>query len=113
MFVQSSTHEGFCLPVLEAMATGTAVVCTDAHGNRDFCVDGENCLLVGGRIEEVRGAIERLLADRALRERLGAAAIQTAARYAWEPQIDQLEQFLTDTATPRQRNVETGAFSNH
>ena len=105
MFVQTSTHEGFCLPVLEAMATGAPVVCTDAHGNRDFCVDGENCLLVDGRVDEVRGAIERLLADRALRERLGAAAIQTAARYAWEPQIDQLEQFLTDTATPRQLDL--------
>ena len=45
VFVQTSTHEGFCLPPLEAMATGGAVVCTDAHGNRDFCVDGENCLM--------------------------------------------------------------------
>ena len=40
VFVQTSTHEGFALPPLEAMATGGAVVCTDAHGNRDFCVDG-------------------------------------------------------------------------
>ena len=45
VFVQTSTHEGFCLPPLESMATGGAVVCTDAHGNRDFCVDGENCLM--------------------------------------------------------------------
>ena len=47
VFVQTSTHEGFCLPPLEAMATGGAVVCTDAHGNRDFCVDGVNCLMPG------------------------------------------------------------------
>ena len=45
VFVQTSRHEGFCLPVLEAMATGIPVVCTDAHGNRDFCRDGENCLM--------------------------------------------------------------------
>ena len=45
VFVQTSTHEGFALPPLESMATGGAVVCTDAHGNRDFCVDGENCLM--------------------------------------------------------------------
>ena len=38
MFVQTSRHEGFCLPPLEAMAAGAPVVCTDAHGNRDFCV---------------------------------------------------------------------------
>src|SRR5205823_2645801 len=45
VLVQTSTHEGFCLPPLEAMATGCAVVCTDAHGNRDFSVDGKNCLI--------------------------------------------------------------------
>ena len=45
VFVQTSIHEGFALPPLEAMATGGAVVCTDAHGNQDFCVDGENCLM--------------------------------------------------------------------
>src|SRR5205085_762288 len=44
-FVQTSRHEGFCLPVLEAMSAGAPVVCTDADGNRDFCVDGENCLM--------------------------------------------------------------------
>ena len=42
VFVQTSSHEGFCLPALESMATGGAVLCTDAHGNRDFCVDGED-----------------------------------------------------------------------
>ena len=49
VFLQTSTHEGFCLTVLEAMATGGAVVCTDAHGNRDFCADGENCLMPEAR----------------------------------------------------------------
>ena len=46
VFVQTSMHEGFCLPPLEAMAAGAPVVCTDANGNRDFCVDGQNCLMV-------------------------------------------------------------------
>ena len=63
VFVQTSTHEGFCLPPLEAMATGGAVVCTDAHGNRDFCVDGGNCLIPEPTVESVSGAIGRLLAD--------------------------------------------------
>ncbi len=74
MFVQTSTHEGFCLPPLEAMATGGAVVCTDAHGNRDFCVDGVNCLIPEPTVESVSAArSRRLLGDPALRERLGRA----------------------------------------
>jgi GT2 family glycosyltransferase len=101
IFVQTSTHEGFCLPALEAMATGAAVVCTDAHGNRDFCVDGENCLMPAGRTAEVRAAIARLLDDTTLRTRLGAAGIATAADYAWERRIDALERFLEGVATAR------------
>ena len=76
VFVQTSTHEGFCLPPLEAMATGGAVVCTDAHGNRDFCVDGENCLMPEPTVEAVSAAIGRLLADPELRARLGQAGIR-------------------------------------
>ncbi len=72
VFIQTSTHEGFALPPLESMATGGAVVCTDAHGNRDFCVDGDNCLMPepeAGVCERRAGAAAR---DPRLRERLGA-----------------------------------------
>jgi GT2 family glycosyltransferase/glycosyltransferase involved in cell wall biosynthesis len=100
-FVQTSTHEGFCLPVLESMATGGAVVCTDAHGNRDFCVDGENCLMVAAEPEAVAQAVSRVLADAPLRARLGAAGMQTAQRYDWPVRIDALERFLEDVARPR------------
>src|SRR6202043_1356752 len=75
VFVQTSTHEGFALPPLEAMATGAAVVCTDAHGNRDFCVDGVNCLMPEANPGAVSAALERLLADPELRERLGQTGI--------------------------------------
>jgi GT2 family glycosyltransferase/glycosyltransferase involved in cell wall biosynthesis len=102
VFVQTSTHEGFCLPALESMATGGAVVCTDAHGNRDFCVDGENCLIPDPTPAAVSAALARLLGDRELRERLGRAGIETAAQYAWERRIDALEAFLEEVARPRE-----------
>ncbi|MHB2001585.1 MAG: glycosyltransferase family 4 protein, partial [Solirubrobacteraceae bacterium] len=98
--VQTSTHEGFCLPPLESMATGGAVLCTDAHGNRDFCVDGVNSLMPEPSVEAVRAALMRLLSDRALRQRLGQAGIETAAEYAWERRIDALEAFLEGVARP-------------
>jgi len=91
VLVSTSTHEGFALPPLEAMAAGCAVVCTDAHGNRDFCVDGENCLMPEPAPDAVAAAIARLLDDRALRERLVAAGRETARHYGWEPRIDVLE----------------------
>ncbi len=101
VFVQTSTHEGFALPPLEAMATGAAVVCTDAHGNRDFCVDGVNCLMPEPSAGAVSAALARLLADPELRARLGRAGIETAADYAWERRIDALEGFFTRVAASR------------
>ena len=101
VFVQTSTHEGFCLPALEAMATGAAVVCTDAHGNRDFCVDGVNCLMPEPTVEGVSTAIRRLLDDRGLREQLGRAGIETAAAYDWDRRIDNLEEFYSRISAQR------------
>jgi glycosyltransferase involved in cell wall biosynthesis len=100
VFIQTSTHEGFALPPLESMATGGAVVCTDAHGNRDFCVDGENCLIPEPTVAAVSAALEALLGDAQMRERFGRAGLETAADYAWERRIDALEGFLTEVARP-------------
>jgi GT2 family glycosyltransferase len=106
VFVQTSTHEGFCLPPLEAMATGAAVVCTDAHGNRDFCIDGENCLMTEPTRDSVCAAVLRALTDPSLRERLGQAGVETAAGYAWERRIDALEEFLAQVALPSRVSVD-------
>jgi GT2 family glycosyltransferase/glycosyltransferase involved in cell wall biosynthesis len=105
VFVQTSTHEGFALPPLEAMATGAAVVCTDAHGNRDFCIDGVNCLMPEPTVAAVGAALERLLADPALRARLGRAGIETAHEYAWERRIDDLEAFYSRVSASRRMAV--------
>jgi glycosyltransferase involved in cell wall biosynthesis len=107
VFVQTSVHEGFCLPPLESMATGGAVVCTDAHGNRDFCRDGENCLMPEPTVTAVSGALTRLLGDSELRERMGREGIATAADFAWERRIDVLEQFLSEVAQPRRIEAST------
>ena len=101
VFVQTSTHEGFALPPLEAMATGAAVVCTDAHGNRDFCIDGVNCLMPAASPGAVSAALARLLAHPELRARLGRAGIETASEYGWERRIDALEGFFERVAGSR------------
>ena len=82
------------------MATGGAVVCTDAHGNRDYCVDGVNCLMPAPEPAAVAAAIGRALADPDLRRRLGEAGRATAAGYEWESRIDALERFMFEIARP-------------
>jgi glycosyltransferase involved in cell wall biosynthesis len=99
VFVLTSRHEGFGLPLLEAMAAGTAVVCTDGHGNRDFCRDGVNCLMPEARSDALAAALARLFADANLRGELAADGLRTAAEYDWERRIDALEHFLESLAS--------------
>ena len=103
VFVQTSIHEGFCLPLLEAMAAGTPVVSTDAHGNRDFCRHEENCLIADADPGAVSQALQRILGDAGLRARLIAAGLETAADYAWERRIDKLESFFGEVAATAPR----------
>jgi hypothetical protein len=93
-FVQTSRHEGFGLPIIEAMATGCPVITTDSHGNRDFCFDEVNCLVVEqDDVEGLARAIERLMADPELQEKLRTAGLQTAQKYRWSVVMDQLESY--------------------
>jgi GT2 family glycosyltransferase len=97
MFVQTSRHEGFCLPILEAMAAGCPVICTDAHGNRDFCFDGKNCLMVDqDDAEGLSKAIARMLDDKKLRERLSTEALKTVKDFRWGAIANKAEKFFNE-----------------
>jgi GT2 family glycosyltransferase len=97
--IQTSRHEGFCLPLLEAMTTGAPVICTDSNGNRDFIRDGENCIVVPQEdAEAVAQAIRRLFGDADLRARLSEAGRATAADFALEKIRERHRTFLTAVA---------------
>ena len=61
-----------CSTLFEAMASGKPVIATKTHTMASYVADGENGLLVKeGDAEALREALERLLSDPGLRERLG------------------------------------------
>jgi glycosyltransferase involved in cell wall biosynthesis len=81
-----SLYEGFSLPAIEAQACGRALVGTTGGALPEVAGrDGETALLVPpGDAAALAAALDRLLADRALRARLGAAGrARVERRWTW------------------------------
>ncbi len=92
LFVLASWWESFGLPPLEAMACSAAVVLTDSRGVREYARPEENCLLVPPRQPELlAAAIERVLTDPELADRLRRNGPPTAAQFTWAAAVDRFE----------------------
>lgn len=93
--VLCSHAEGMSNALLEYMAAGRPIVSTRVGAAQELIVDGVHGLLVPpGDACRLADAIERLLADRELAQRLGTAARQRALeRYSREAMVHRFEEF--------------------
>jgi glycosyltransferase involved in cell wall biosynthesis len=72
-------REGIPRSILEAMATGRAIITTDTSGCRETVVDGENGFLVPPRDHiKLAEAMERFISDPALAKTMGQRSHQLA-----------------------------------
>jgi len=84
LFTSCSHEEGFGRTPLESMSCGTAVVCTDSGGINDYAKNEENCLIIPAKnIEQISSAINTLLDDDSLRDKLIKNGRETAINFDW------------------------------
>ena len=88
-FVYPSTFEGFGMPVLEALAAGIPVACSDIPPLRE--VAGEAALFFDPLDEnDIERALERIVRD----ETLGQAGPGRARQFTWQRAAEQTLQIL-------------------
>ena len=69
VYASLSEHEGFCVPLLEAMACGLPVMAYDAGAVAET-LDGAGVLLKDKRPEEIAGLLRRVVRDPAVRTKI-------------------------------------------
>jgi glycosyltransferase involved in cell wall biosynthesis len=102
IFVLPSHYEGLSLAAMEAMASGLPVIITNVSGSAELVPTPDDGRVVpAGDADALANAIDELVADAGLRQRLGANAHARAQRFSWD------ECFARTSALLRQVAIET------
>lgn len=90
--VASSRREGLPVNVMEAMATGLALVVTNVRGHRDLVNNGENGYIV--ELDDIEGfaySIKKLYVNENLRKQFGNKSIELVQNFSLDNVLKEME----------------------
>ena len=100
VFVFPSLYEGFGLPPLEAMASGTPVVTSNRSSLPE--VVGDAAVLVDPySAASIAEGIQRVLSDASLRRTLSERGLARARQFSWESSVRRIHEVYMDVASGR------------
>jgi len=102
LFCLPSTYEGFGVPYLEAMASGTAVIATPNPGAQEVLDRGKYGLIV--KDDELGDQINHLLSDEKLRHSYAQKGLQHVQEFSWQQIAMQYETIYTNLLNAAQLN---------
>jgi glycosyltransferase involved in cell wall biosynthesis len=82
VFTIASTTETFGIVTIEALASGVPVVAIKAPGSVDILTNGLDGLLADDDVEKFANALERIIKEPELREKLSRGALKTSEKYS-------------------------------
>lgn len=99
IYICASDYESFCLPALEAMTCGAAVVTTDNGGITDFVEDKENGLVIKkNNVEDMIEKVQYLIQNPAERIKIASNGLKTAQKMSWNHSVERLEKYYREIA---------------
>ena len=112
VYVSPATgQESFGIVLLEAMAAGKPIVCSDIHGYKGVVRRGEQALLVPPKdVKALTEALDTLLRDPEMRARMGASGRERVIQYGWENITAKVEEYYRFVI---RRTVLQGVFPAH
>jgi len=99
-----SLYEGFGLPLLEAMSRGVPAVVGSAGALPELAL-GAAITVKPDDVNAIAGALERLLSDEKLRDKLGQEGKRRAESFTWDRAAGQTLAVLRRIGNRAQRKV--------
>ncbi len=97
VYVSPATgQESFGIVLLEAMAAGAPIVCSDIHGYKGVVQRNRQALLVPPRdVKSLAAALTEVVADSELRDRLRASGLERVQQFSWEHVTEKVEAYYS------------------
>jgi glycosyltransferase involved in cell wall biosynthesis len=95
LYAQTSLYEGFCMPILEAMAVGVPVLTTDNKGTNCYTVDGRNAIITpDDTLDSIVENINRVIENPDRARSLSVKAQEDVQHLTWDSIAVQYEKHM-------------------
>ena len=109
VFVSPATgQESFGIVLLEAMASGRPVICSDIDGYREVLPREGGCLVPPGDAAALAGAVRAFAADSGARQRMGDVNRRAAESYDWDVLAERVREEYLEAIAIRRASLAAG-----